>query len=401
MQLGDLGAYAARPGSAACFSFAERYLAGFAPLPYSLVTGNHDLEGFDDFSSDSENLAAWRAVFGQHHYWALRAGGHLLIGLSTVRFRDAPGSCHEVFVDAQQAAWFAATLAANREVPTFVFTHAPPMGCGLRALPAVHVKNRCAWLNHGEAAVGPTRPTQFVELAAQNPQLKLWFSGHFHLSHDYADSLSVCGECTFVQVGVMGGLATRDGRRHSRLLRAHADGYKLYTVDHNAGGALRLDLSRSYAAGGPPVREPLPGMGPPLCREPLDALLFAQDACELGAPPSGGVTWLDTGDSELAIQEGMVIEYDSRTRAPVGVVLRNVAPGRRLRLVGGDGRAAEGFAAVALEVVAEDGVTVEERVPRGPSGMFAQIFQENKYKKWLKMAATSGSRGTSGGAARV
>jgi hypothetical protein len=29
-----------------------------------------------------------------------------------------------------------------------VFTHAPPMGCGLRVLQTVHVKNGCAWLNH-------------------------------------------------------------------------------------------------------------------------------------------------------------------------------------------------------------------------------------------------------------
>ena len=113
-------------------------------MPYTLVTGNHDLEGFEDFETDELNLAGWREVFGQHHHWAVRAGSHLLIGLSTTRFRAASGSCHEVFIDDAQLAWFAATLAANRDMPTLVFSHAPPAGSGLRTLPAVHVKNRCA-----------------------------------------------------------------------------------------------------------------------------------------------------------------------------------------------------------------------------------------------------------------
>ena len=136
VQLGDLGAYAAKPGSQACFNFARGYLHGLSPLPYSLVTGNHDLEGFDDFSSDAENLEAWRRTFGQNHYWAVKQGAYLLIGLSTVRFRDAPGSCHEVYIDPEQLAWFEETLQANQGTPTIVFSHAPPMGCGLRA-PAI------------------------------------------------------------------------------------------------------------------------------------------------------------------------------------------------------------------------------------------------------------------------
>ena len=39
----------------------------------SLVTGNHDLEGMDDFETDIENLHAWMDVFGlQHPYFAKR-----------------------------------------------------------------------------------------------------------------------------------------------------------------------------------------------------------------------------------------------------------------------------------------------------------------------------------------
>ena len=141
-----------------------------------------------------------------------------------------------MFVDDEQLAWFEATLRANRGRPTVVFTHAPVIGCGLRVLQSVHVKNRCAWLNHSH------NPHRFAEILAVNPQIKLWFSGHFHLSHDYRDSISVLGECAFVQVGVIGAGSTRDERRHSRLLRAGADGYRLFTLDHSTG-ALRLDLA--------------------------------------------------------------------------------------------------------------------------------------------------------------
>lgn len=41
---------------------------------------------------------------------------------------------------------------------------------------------------------------------------------HFHLSHNYADSISVVGGCAFVQVGVVGD-CNRDGHRHSRVLK--------------------------------------------------------------------------------------------------------------------------------------------------------------------------------------
>lgn len=57
-----------------------------------------------------------------------------------------------------------------------------------------------------------------MRLVEKYPAIKLWFSGHFHLSHNYQDSISVVGSCAFVQVGVIGE-CNRDGFRHSRLLR--------------------------------------------------------------------------------------------------------------------------------------------------------------------------------------
>ena len=43
----------------------------------------------------------------------------------------------------------------------------------------VHVKSRCAWLNH------TSEPGVFMRLVHRFPNIKLWFSGHFHVSHNY------------------------------------------------------------------------------------------------------------------------------------------------------------------------------------------------------------------------
>jgi 3',5'-cyclic AMP phosphodiesterase CpdA len=49
VSLGDLGAYG-EAGTTASFELAKEYLDGFG-LPYNLVTGNHDLEGMQQFDT--------------------------------------------------------------------------------------------------------------------------------------------------------------------------------------------------------------------------------------------------------------------------------------------------------------------------------------------------------------
>ncbi|CAN0347159.1 unnamed protein product [Discosporangium mesarthrocarpum] len=58
---------------------------------------------------------------------------------------------HEVFIDDAQMEWFEDQLRQHPKSEgwkVLVFTHAPPMGSGLRVLQDVHIKNQCAWLNH-------------------------------------------------------------------------------------------------------------------------------------------------------------------------------------------------------------------------------------------------------------
>jgi len=42
-------------------------------------------------------------------------------------------AAQQVHVDEEQMRWFEAVLAANADTPVVVFTHAPPMGSGLKA----------------------------------------------------------------------------------------------------------------------------------------------------------------------------------------------------------------------------------------------------------------------------
>lgn len=43
-------------------------------------------------------------------------------------------SAHEVYIDDEQLAWFEQQLEEAGNSPVAVFTHAPAMGCGLKAV---------------------------------------------------------------------------------------------------------------------------------------------------------------------------------------------------------------------------------------------------------------------------
>jgi len=253
ISLGDLGRKDIRhePGDAGTsksFEMAKDFLEGFK-LPFDLVTGNHDLEGLDEFETDEENLNAFMNIFEKSTPQFMKKVGErtLFVGLSTTRFRDAPFSSHEVHISKEQIDWFLNVLQQHpheKGWKIYVFSHAPICGSGLRVLQSVHVKNGCAWLNHSSESSRGT----FIQAVRNYPQIKFWASGHFHLSHDYEDAISKVGSCTFVQAGVVGKVSTRDGRRQTRIVQGCKDAIKIYTINHhirNDDGTaeIRLDAS--------------------------------------------------------------------------------------------------------------------------------------------------------------
>ncbi|GFR41890.1 hypothetical protein Agub_g2676, partial [Astrephomene gubernaculifera] len=348
VQLGDLGHGKHASGSRSCFEFARQYLDGFG-VPYSLITGNHDLEG-EEFESDEENLEAWSQVFQRPPYWCAQLGVARVVGLSTVRYRSNRNSHHEVFIPPEQLSWLEGQLRAHPTTPFIITSHAPPMGCGLKVIQEVHIKNRCAWLNHSAQPPDPD-PRVFLSLVSRHPNIKLWFSAHFHLAHNYHDSISVVGSTAFVQVGVIGE-CNRDGLRQSRLLRGDPSGYQLLTLDHSTG-ALRLDMQDSWglydtassqydtasssgqqygsssssasSSPHPPPPTPLLPPGEELLCDPQAGWLCSQQLeCRVGDNSTGFMTWYPVGrDTILALQAGgLLVEYDLSTAAPIGLLTR-------------------------------------------------------------------------------
>ena len=148
-------------------------------MPYGVITGNHDLEGLDEFESDEDNLHAWQKMLGgakfnddgsKHPYWSTDLGDNVLaVGLCTVKFRSAMHSSHEVYVDDEQLAWFEKVIEAHEGWKIVVFSHAPILGCNLRLLHDVHLKNGCAYVNHsGEIE----RARKFIEIVQSHDSIK-------------------------------------------------------------------------------------------------------------------------------------------------------------------------------------------------------------------------------------
>jgi len=351
-------------GTTECFKLVRDYFDGFG-VPFDVVGGNHDLEGIDEFDTDQENLEVFMKIMGKEtpQFCHEVAPKTLLVGLGSTVFRDATYTSHEVFVDAEQVAWFenlVATHPAEEDWKIFCFSHAPPIGSGLRVLQENHVVNGCCWLNHNG---GPgAAPQRFIETIRKNSQVKAWFSGHFHLSHDYEDSITFPGgnnrgSCVFAQTGCHSGRSSRDGRRHSRLVRGNEHGFEICTVDHSKGGVVRLDATVTYSDECAVDGSECSTLVFAHDHEDYDHDLWFQaytpqedDGCYIANPdgtinPAGSkfedlsnpetVCWWHMKDGAvLGAHNGMIIEYDPSTLAPLGMVVsRDELKGRRVAVI--------------------------------------------------------------------
>lgn len=333
-------------GTSKCFELARDYLEGFG-APYEVVTGNHDLEGIDEYKTDEENLDAFMKYFNKPtpQFKRLVAEKTLLVGLSSVTFRTAVYTSHEVYVDDSQISWFEQLL---KECPAddgwkiFVFSHAPPIGSGLRVLQENHVVNGCCWLNHSHR-----NRRRFIDLVRENPSIKAWFSGHFHLGQDYEDSITFPegnnrGSCVFAQTAVIAKKSSRDTRRQSRLIRGDKTGFKIYTINHANGGEERLDATVSYTDSS------------------HESVVFAhkhedydhdawfsaytpqeEDGCYIDdlrvgvdGKPETVCWWHMACGRVLGVHNGIMLEYDASTLAPLGLVLsRDELMGKRVVVI--------------------------------------------------------------------
>lgn len=362
VSLGDLGeSKSVRPketselfaGTTECHVLAAEFLGSFG-VPYEVIGGNHDLEGLDEFPTDEANLELFLRAHGKPTPNFIReiADKTLLVGLSSTVFRDAVYTSHEVTIDQEQIDWFEKTVTdhpADDGWKIFVFTHAPPNGSGLRVLQENHVVNGCCWLNHSNEA----QCRKFIDLVRDNRCVKAWFSGHFHLGQDYQDSITFPtidpqdgpypnrGSCVFVQTSVMRGGTSRDGRQQSRLIRGNKDGFEICTVDHQKDGAIRVDATISYRGDSNEVgvyahedevrnndkkyfKVYQPCAGDQL-HPPDDGYIPYDDDGILRvnekATMETAAWWRMSCGRTMGMLNGMLVEYDRSTLAPLGLIV--------------------------------------------------------------------------------
>ncbi len=366
-------------GTTDCFKMVREFLDGFGHK-YDIVGGNHDLEGIDEFATDAENLDAYLKYMGKEtpQFCYEVAPKTLIVGLGSTQFRDAQYTSHEVAIDQEQLDWFVKTIEEHPFEDgwqIFCFSHAPIIGSGLRVLQECHVVNGCCWLNHNDKR----NSKLFIETVRKSPQIKGWFSAHFHLSHDYEDSITFPGgnnrgSCVFAQTGVMTARSSRDGRRQSRLVRGNSQGFEVCTVDHSKGGVVRLDATVMFSD------ECEVNLDDPTPADEQDirgcsVMTFAHehedydhdlwfsayvpkedDGCRVNEPCASGTLGVVDGDfssrdpvkwwymkdgAVLGGHNGMIIEYDPSTLAPLGMVVsRDELENRRVAVIddewGGD-----------------------------------------------------------------
>jgi len=337
-------------GTSKCFKLAREYLDGYK-VPFEVVGGNHDLEGIDEFPTDELNLQDYLKAFSKPtpQFKRLLAEKVLLVGLGSTLFRSAPYTSHEVYIDDEQVQWFKETIEscpAEEGWRVFVFSHAPPMGSGLRVLQENHVVNGCCWLNHSGKNTGV-----FIDIVRKNPCIKAWFSGHFHLGQDYQDSITFPegnnrGSCVFAQTAVMGKKSSRDKRQQSRLVRGTKNGFTISTIDHLKEGKERLDATVTYTDNS---HESVVYAHPSEDYD-HDAWFSAytpqpEDGCYIEnvgassdlsvAGKEGAVCWWHMACGRvLGVHNGMVLEYDSSTLAPLGLVVgKDELQGRQVAVI--------------------------------------------------------------------
>ncbi|MBJ6360630.1 metallophosphoesterase [Paenibacillus sp. MAHUQ-46] len=226
--LGDFGSQG-KIGSVEGLEEAEAFLRQ-AGAPLRPILGNHDMERESGPGKQPKGTMQERflRMFELDcPYGVLEYDNYRFFFAATEN--QSPDSCYdvqEVFATDEQFDWLKAKLKERPGVPVIFFTHAPPVGAGLRTVPRVHVRSTNAYLDENH------NPYRWYELFKHTPEIVLWFSAHYHLSHGHPDSHTYRFGTHFFMTGVHGAAFTRDGNRQSRILDIDTDGVKVLTLDH-------------------------------------------------------------------------------------------------------------------------------------------------------------------------
>jgi hypothetical protein len=225
--LGDFGAGAI--GSPAGLEEAWAHLRKL-DAPLRPILGNHDLQ--EESAGKREHYSMIKAL---HEICGGEAGGgfvefddfRLMFASTDPQPADSCWTVQECYVAPEQFGNLMEAFKKRPGVPIIAFTHAPPIGCGLRTVPTVHVRCTNAYLDQNHDVY------RWEKLYRENAEFVMWFSAHYHLGHDHHNSMTdVCGT-RFFQTQIHG-LQTRDNTRASRVLDITPESITVSTLDHIA-----------------------------------------------------------------------------------------------------------------------------------------------------------------------
>merc|ERR1711988_1037135 len=148
-------------------------------------------------------------------------------------------------------------------------------------------------------------------------------------------------------MGVMREGSTRDGNRQSRLVRGTSEGFEILTVNHARGGEVRLDATITYPNEDHGCEVVVAHPSEDYDHDKFFSAYTPQDddGCEImdidgclgldDAGEDGVVCWFRLKSGiVLGLHEGMLVEYDQSTLAPLGlVVAKDELAGRKVAVV--------------------------------------------------------------------
>jgi predicted phosphodiesterase len=317
--LGDFGSNDVI-GSIEGLDQAYRYIRAIG-APLRPILGNHDLQRESGPGIQPKGTIE-RALLDLYSldspYGVLDLDNVRLFFISTEP--QPPENCYQIqecYVSDTQFSWFQRALAERPGVPCIVFSHAPPIGSGLRTVPNVHVRATNAYLDQNHD------PYRWLELIRSTPEIVVWLSAHYHLGHEHPDSSTVKYGTYFFTTGVHAGV-TRDGNRQSRMIELENGRVRIFTLDHIArkqaseanwnGGSLRELVKRKrnalLAAKTTPFKE---------AGAPLPIRIYA---CSVGGPASALRKVLPLSDSRCLVvaDDGFLWETDFQAEAVLGTL---------------------------------------------------------------------------------
>ncbi|WP_164716342.1 metallophosphoesterase family protein [Paenibacillus whitsoniae] len=283
------------------------------------ILGNHDLQRESGTGSQPKGTmeSALQQMFHlDKPYGVMEFDEFRLFFASTEpQPADSCYSVQECFATDEQFAELITELDRRPGVPVIFFTHAPPIGCGLRTVPRVHVKSTNAYLDQNHD------PYRWKQLYEQYPEIVMWFSAHYHLGHSYIDSHTFRNGTHFFLTGVHG-TCTRDGSRLSRMIDISSHSVKVLTLDHvqrsiTNEGAFNYNNSLSCMIHSTKW-QPLPKLSMPIpdSQTILERIAF-NSVGEQPALPQG-LHLVEPGKYFVSTQDGFTWEVETDTEAVKG-----------------------------------------------------------------------------------